>query len=67
MLSLLNIVLLKKKVMRQLDQMDFKNQRALIRVDFNVPLNEEQQVTDKTRIEAAKPTITHILASRCRN
>ena len=59
---LLNIVLLKKKVMRQLDQMDFKNQRALIRVDFNVPLNEEQQVTDKTRIEAAKPTITHILA-----
>ena len=59
---LLNIVLLKKKVMRQLDQMDFKNQRALIRVDFNVPLNEEQQVTDKTRIEAAKPTITDILA-----
>lgn len=48
--------------MRHLDQLDFTNQRALIRVDFNVPLSEKQQVTDKTRIEAAKPTIEYILA-----
>jgi phosphoglycerate kinase len=34
----------------------------VIRVDFNVPLNDEFQVTDKTRIQAAKPTIEYILS-----
>jgi len=48
--------------MRILDQLNFKNERAVIRVDFNVPLNDQLEVTDKTRIEAAKPTIKHILA-----
>lgn len=63
MLYMTNIVFLKKLItMLHLDQLDFTNQRALIRVDFNVPLNEQQKVTDKTRIEAAKPTISHILA-----
>ncbi|PZD79124.1 phosphoglycerate kinase [Mesonia sp. K7] len=47
--------------MKTLDQIDFKNKRALIRVDFNVPLNEKFEVTDKTRIEAAKPSIDKIL------
>jgi 3-phosphoglycerate kinase len=36
--------------------------KALIRVDFNVPLDENFNVTDATRIEAAKPTIDAILA-----
>ena len=48
--------------MRTLDQINFKDQRAVIRVDFNVPLNEKLEVTDPTRIQAAQPTIQHILA-----
>jgi phosphoglycerate kinase len=48
--------------MRTLNQLNFKNERAVIRVDFNVPLNDQLEVADKTRIEAAKPTIKHILS-----
>ena len=48
--------------MRTLKDLNFKNQRAIIRVDFNVPLNDKMDVTDTTRIEAAKPTIQHILS-----
>ncbi len=47
--------------MKTIDHINFHNQKALIRVDFNVPLNEQFQVTDNTRIEAAKPTIDKIL------
>ena len=48
--------------MRTLKDLNFKNQRAIIRVDFNVPLNDKMDVTDTTRIEAAKPTIEYILS-----
>ena len=48
--------------MRLLKHINFQNQRAIIRVDFNVPLNDNLEVTDKTRIEAAKPTIDYILS-----
>ncbi|MCF6139717.1 phosphoglycerate kinase [Flavobacterium sp. K77] len=48
--------------MKTLNDFDFKNKKALIRVDFNVPLDENFNVTDATRIEAAKPTIQAILA-----
>jgi len=48
--------------MKTLQDFNFKNQKAVIRVDFNVPLDENFQVTDNTRIEAAKPTIDKILA-----
>lgn len=44
-----------------IDQFNFENKKALVRVDFNVPLDPEFNVTDTTRIEAAKPTILKIL------
>ncbi len=47
--------------MKNLSDFNFKDKKALIRVDFNVPLDEHFNVTDATRIEAAKPTIDHIL------
>ena len=47
--------------MKTIDDFNFKNKKALIRVDFNVPLDENFEVTDTTRIEAAKPTIIKIL------
>lgn len=40
---------------------DFRNQKALIRVDFNVPLNDKYEITDDTRMRAAVPTIKKIL------
>jgi phosphoglycerate kinase len=48
--------------MKTIYDFNFHNKKALIRVDFNVPLNESDHVTDATRIEAAKPTIDKILA-----
>src|SRR6185436_2496220 len=41
---------------------NFKGQKALIRVDFNVPLNDKYEITDDTRMRAAVPTIKKILA-----
>ena len=48
--------------MKTVDSYNFKNKRALIRVDFNVPLNDAMQITDPTRINAALPTVKKILA-----
>ncbi|GGB77218.1 phosphoglycerate kinase [Flavobacterium suaedae] len=47
--------------MKTLSTIDFKDKKAVIRVDFNVPLDDNFNVTDTTRIEAAKPTIDKIL------
>lgn len=44
-----------------IDDFNFKDKKALIRVDFNVPLDEEFRVTDTNRIEAARPTIIKVL------
>ncbi len=48
--------------MKTLQDFNFNNKKAIIRVDFNVPLDEKFKVTDANRIEAAKPTIDKILA-----
>lgn len=47
--------------MMTIDDFNFENKKALIRVDFNVPLDEEFNVSDTNRIEAAKPTIIKVL------
>lgn len=47
--------------MKTLNDFNFQDKKALIRVDFNVPLNEKFEVTDATRIASAKPTLIKIL------
>ena len=48
--------------MKTLQDFNFNNKKAIIRVDFNVPLDENFKVTDDTRITSAQPTIDKILA-----
>ena len=47
--------------MKTIDKINFQGKKALIRVDFNVPLNEDLKITDDTRICTALPTINKIL------
>ncbi|MCQ2154947.1 MAG: phosphoglycerate kinase [Bacteroidales bacterium] len=46
----------------KIDSYDFKGKKAIVRVDFNVPLNENFEITDDTRIRAAMPTLKKVLA-----
>ena len=44
-----------------IEEIDFNNRKVLVRVDFNVPMNEHLKVTDNTRIKSSMRTILHIL------
>ena len=52
--------------MRTLDDLDVDGKRVLVRVDFNVPLDEEQQITDDARIRAALPTLKELRSKGAR-
>ena len=44
-----------------IDNYNFAGKKAIVRVDFNVPLDENGNITDDTRIRGALPTLKHIL------
>ena len=48
--------------MQSIDNFNFAGKKAFVRVDFNVPLDENFNITDDTRIRAALPTLKKILA-----
>jgi len=47
---------------KRVDEFDFNNKRVFIRVDFNVPMDENLNITDDRRLKAALPTIKHVIS-----
>ena len=51
---------------KSVDDINVKGKKVLVRCDFNVPMNEEREITDNTRIVAALPTIKYLLEQKCK-
>jgi phosphoglycerate kinase len=60
--SVKQILIKNSKIMQTIEKFNFLGQKAFVRVDFNVPLDENFNITDDTRIRAAIPTLKKILA-----
>jgi phosphoglycerate kinase len=54
-----------KKCISDIKTEDLLGKRVLVRCDFNVPFDEEQNITDDTRIKASLPTISYLVERKC--